>query len=297
MWHCNALYYVLLIVTEFYPALVVPARGVNPPRSPSSSISRQLNCRHFFVHFVQIVLGHLYYCLKFPHFLKKNPTFICTVHKKAVLLSGIILMFNHISLYLMNKVSLLIALFLSLSIPHTIADQWTNTELQSANTAAEVNYMTSLEKDVILYVNLARLYPQKFAKIEVENYTGPKGFSTHESFAANKSSLLVELQNRQGINALIPDYEMYNSAQCWANEMSETGAKGHNRTYCEKIFMGECCQYGVHVAREIVLQWLVDAGVESLGHRKICLSNKYDKAGVSHATHPNWNYCTVLDVR
>lgn len=45
--------------------------------------------------------------------------------------------------------------------------QWTTAELASANTAANAMYMSKLERDVLLYINLCRLYPQKFCELEV----------------------------------------------------------------------------------------------------------------------------------
>jgi len=43
-----------------------------------------------------------------------------------------------------------------------ISQNWTSEELQKANTAVNISSISSEEKEVIKYLNLARLYPQKF---------------------------------------------------------------------------------------------------------------------------------------
>jgi hypothetical protein len=54
-----------------------------------------------------------------------------------------------------------------------ISQNWTSEELEKANTAVNTYILSSEEKDVIKYINLARLYPQKFADLEVKDYYGP----------------------------------------------------------------------------------------------------------------------------
>lgn len=53
------------------------------------------------------------------------------------------------------------------------AQNWTEQELRLANTAVNVSILTIEEKEVLKYLNLARLYPQKFAELEVRDYLGP----------------------------------------------------------------------------------------------------------------------------
>ena len=94
---------------------------------------------------------------------------------------------------------------------------------------------------------------------------------------------------------LKPDLTMYKLARCWAKESGESGLVGHNRVQCEKGFMAECCSYGKSTALGIVLQLLIDHGVPSLGHRKICLSDKYSLVGATISTHLTYRFTSVLD--
>jgi uncharacterized protein YkwD len=179
----------------------------------------------------------------------------------------------------------------------SVSTAWTTQEIASANTAQGATFMTPLEQEVILYVNLARMYPRKFARVEVADYDGPEGFTVKQEFPEYKQSLLRDLQAMEPVGALQPDRNMYDLALCWATEMGESGIKGHNRISCPNGYLGECCQYAVHNGRGVALQWLIDAGQTGLGHRKICLSARYSVAGVSHQPHSKWRWCTVMDFR
>jgi hypothetical protein len=68
-----------------------------------------------------------------------------------------------------------ILLFLHLfAIDYDYLEPWTAEQLQSANTAGSVDYMNNAEKTVVLYMNLARLYPDDFNNYVLEPYAGKK---------------------------------------------------------------------------------------------------------------------------
>ena len=173
---------------------------------------------------------------------------------------------------------------------------WTNEELCAANTAATCPYMTQLERDVMMYINLARLYPKKFARIEVEDYEHAEGLGVYPSFPQYKQSLLKMLNSMEPAQALYPRYEYYQAAYCWAEESGRLGISGHSRVSCETLNVAECCSYVVHTAIDITLQWLIDDNVPSLGHRINCLNPEYSKAGISYMPHSTAGQCTVLDL-
>lgn len=175
------------------------------------------------------------------------------------------------------------------------AQEWTEREIARANTAINVDYMNEVEKDIIMYINLARMYPQKFAEVVVAPYNGPKGFSKERGFDAYKKSLLADLSRQQAMQPLQPSESMYDAAYCWAEESGRLGMTGHARVSCPSIEGAECCSYGVYRALDVVLQWLIDANVPSLGHRINCLNPEYNYAGVSQMRHTKWKYCTVWD--
>lgn len=180
---------------------------------------------------------------------------------------------------------------------------WTKEELCAANTAATCSYMTQLERDVMLYLNLARLYPKKFAKLEVENYEHAQGFGVYPTFPQYKRSLLETLYSMAPVQAFYPHHDFYLLAYCWAEESGRLGIKGHDRVTCKKTIgvanstaCAECCSYGVYTAIDITLQWLIDDQVPSLGHRINCLNPIYSKAGISFLPHSTAKYSTVLDL-
>jgi len=43
------------------------------------------------------------------------------------------------------------------------------------------------------------------------------------------------------------------------------------------------------------MQWLIDSGIESLGHRKICLQPAYKKIGIKVNPHFEYGHCAVAE--
>lgn len=204
--------------------------------------------------------------------------------EKSYLTGKTLVMTQRISYY-----SIVILLILSSSVAKCQQDQWTADELRRANTAATAYYMTEQERDVLLYMNLARMYPQKYARVEVEPYNSSSSY---------KTSLLAELRNRRPVGPLNPDKNMFQYAQCWAAESGRLGLEGHNRVNCAQMQFcsAECCAYdGKGNGRNYVLILLIDNVVPSLGHRKNILNSEYDKAGASIQPHARYGYCCVID--
>lgn len=172
---------------------------------------------------------------------------------------------------------------------------WTTEELQKANTAYNVNVLTYEEREVIKYINLARLYPQKFAILEVKDYLGPSKYGDYLKTSVYKQSLLTTLQSNLPVGLLFFNQGMYELAKCFAKESGERGEIGHVRNLCSYGYGGECCSYGPENGKDIALQLLIDHDVPSLGHREICLSPDFVKIGVSIASHKTYEHCCVLD--
>ena len=180
------------------------------------------------------------------------------------------------------KLSLFFVLFTTFAICQT----WTAEELAKANTCANTSYLTKNEKEVIQYVNLARMYPAKYAKIELVDA---------DKTTTYYKSLVKTLNSMTPVLPLTTDKKAYESAKCFALEQAKSGETGHDRENCESYFFGECCSYGKENARGVVMQLLVDNGVPSLGHREICLTAGYTAIGVSFQDHKVYGSCCVLD--
>jgi len=171
-----------------------------------------------------------------------------------------------------------------------VSQNWSARQIAQANTAKDIGALTEQEKAIIMYVNLARMYPKKYASIEVEN-------NDYEQGSDYRASLIDTLRTMEAAEPLHFDAEMYALAKCFAVESGLSGHVGHERDKCTEGFMGECCAYGHAEGRMIVLQLLIDHDVPSLGHREICLSDRYEGIGVSIQPHKEYRNCAVLDFK
>ena len=171
------------------------------------------------------------------------------------------------------------------------AQGWTIDEFEAANTAKDVENLTSEEKEVIRYINLARLYPKKFAQIEIVKSNSDFEITNDQYL----NSLVNTLKRMKAVDALYFDESLYQLAKCFAEESGASGYVGHYRKTCKKGYDAECCSYGCERGRQIVLQLLIDKGVPSLGHRNICLDKYMESIGTNIHSHSKYNFCCVLD--
>lgn len=183
--------------------------------------------------------------------------------------------------------------------PLTIFNEmWNDPKYNYCHTAKNITYLTPIEKDIIFILNLIRQYPADFNKTVVAYWPGYM-----DDVAMHKSgyyqSLIRDLKTMQPVGILHPDSLAWISARCHAVSSGKKGYLGHDRLTEECIkhenYKGECCHYGFSNALEIVMSLLIDEGVANLGHRKICLSNKYNGVGASLQSHTTYRYVTVID--
>ncbi len=176
---------------------------------------------------------------------------------------------------------------------------WADKKYSESNTAIQAQYLSEEEKKVIWVLNMIRQNPQLFLKTVLLN---PK---CHYYIKAEKrdfyfNSLITKLKTMKPINSLLlPDSAAFISARCHAVQSGKNGIIGHDRldSGCEKDFHGECCDYGNSDALDILLNLLIDRGIPELGHRVICLSDSYQKLGVSIQSHTVYRINTVLDFK
>ena len=163
---------------------------------------------------------------------------------------------------------------------------WNKPKYLAANTARDEDYLTYEEKKVFYYLNLMRMNPGLFAATYLHALKGSKNYY--------ESTLLRDLKRLSPKPILVPDLKLFESAKCHAVESGRTGYVGHNRKKCAEYFVGECCHYGDAEALDIVIYLLIDKGVESLGHRQICMMD-FNRLGVSIQPHKSFNVNAVLD--
>jgi len=179
------------------------------------------------------------------------------------------------------------------------SNEWNQQEYSKCNTAKDLKYISATDRDVICILNMARLNPALFLNSILLN---PNSSEFKEIKRRNfyYNSLVEDLKILSpNQTPLLPDYNLFVSANCHAYESGKTGYVGHDRKKkkCEADFYGECCDYGSSKPIDIVMSLLIDEDVPSLGHRKIMLSNQYTLIGVSTQPHIDYRTNTVLDFK
>jgi uncharacterized protein YkwD len=181
------------------------------------------------------------------------------------------------------------------------AEKLSGWDLSILDTARNTNYLTDKEKDVILLLNKARSNPRLFALQYLENLknSGKYALECYNEMIAAKT-----------LPVLQPSKALSMAAKEHAKTMGEKGLTGHNgpdgsspsdRVVRYGIFTGkylgpwENCSYGFNDPLEIILQLLIDDGVESRGHRKNILSPDIRYAGTSIMPHKSYMFNCVQD--
>ncbi len=186
------------------------------------------------------------------------------------------------------------------------------------NTAANANYLTPLEKEVVLEINRFRSNPSKYAnnyirpltnhyKNKLLNYPGDNTpIRTHEGVKA-VNECVRELQTATPQPILYPSKTLTKSANELQKYQAKTGKTGHtgsnNSTLKERIErfgkwqtqIAENIAYGNTSARQTVIFLLIDDGVKSRGHRKNLLDPNLKFVGVSTGKHPVYHSMCVMD--
>jgi uncharacterized protein YkwD len=185
---------------------------------------------------------------------------------------------------------LLLAIFpltLAVGFINQATPAWTPKELAAANTAKNVTYMDSVEKEIVMYCNLARMYPKRFAAIEVDGHY----------YGEDAVSLAKELRSITPRTALQPDSALTANANCFQVEQGKSGERGHLRKECTTDMRGENCSYGKSNALSVIMQLMVDEGIPSHGHRWNILNAGYTKIGVALGEHKTYFHSAVLDFK
>jgi len=176
------------------------------------------------------------------------------------------------------------------------SDEWNDPRYQVCNTARDADYMNEDEKNVIYILNLARYNPKLFAATVIKKY--PEYNDNAELINITYyQSLLTEMRTMKKMVPLKPDENCFSSALCHAVNTGVTGKTGHDRAdscKMEQYYNGECCDYGHIDPLDIVMSLLIDYGVPSLAHRRICFGN-YRFIGVSIQPHKRYDIGAVLD--
>jgi hypothetical protein len=182
------------------------------------------------------------------------------------------------------------------------AQPWTAQELIAANTAEFVPCISEEEKNAIKYLNLARMFPKKFAQTELKAYiTERQGRGTEFE---HEIELRKTLMTMKPVGRLVFNKSLYESAACFTAELATKPTMTCQRTSCpggafSKEFVYFSLGQDECKGRDIVLAELCTNDLPSNGrdYYKTLLSPTLVSAGISIHIKPlpQKEYCCVLD--
>lgn len=198
------------------------------------------------------------------------------------------------------------------------AQTWTDAEFRSANTAANAPYLSTEEKNIVMYMNLIRIDGEKFYYTFLEDYINNynakvKKYRNYNQLkiARNNSyyvSLLKHLQTVKNLPLYYPDEKLTLLSKNHAQDLNKNNIDTHESSdgtkfakrlsrYFPNKTMSENIDFGYSNSLDIVCHLLLDCGVPSLGHRFNILDqkNKFNTVGVGIQRHPTYTWCAVID--
>jgi len=205
----------------------------------------------------------------------------------------------------MKKFSIFLLLAMSsistVAIAQTLTG-WSADTLEICNTAKGATYLTEEEKKVIQLMNLARINGKAFSKRIAQPYIAKEGLVKDEYV----TTLLEDLNSTHGLPLLKPHQKLWESAAHHAYDMGHKGLIGHESSdgtthfnrmhrYHKAEKMAESLCYGYNDAIEIVMQLLLDEGIELRSNRYHILGSHYHHAGVSIKQHRVYDHNCVID--
>lgn len=194
---------------------------------------------------------------------------------------------------------------------------WSEEELRMANTAKNARYLNPEEKDLVMYMNLARINGEKFFNTYfqefLETYNQEMAqYSNYNQLKIDKDryykSLEKDLKSVKNLPVLYPDEALSWVAQQHAKDMNKynyaehkskdgRSAKDRISSKYPKRALGENLAFGFPTGLGNVCMLLLDKGVPDLGHRKLIINTtlKLNYVGVSIQPHTGYRYCSVTD--
>lgn len=185
-----------------------------------------------------------------------------------------------------------------------IATSWTAEEQLKARTNATTSKMDQIEQDVLYYINLVRINPEKFNTEVLIPYLKESGRQYSKKYTR---SLKKELNKTQSLPPLNYTDKLFDFAKHHARTTGKIGKVGHRsvmmksyKTRTKKLlkaysYVGENIHYGSNDPKKIVLELLIDDGIKNLGHRKNILSKNFVFASVSLQPHKKYRQNCVIE--
>ncbi|MFQ5937004.1 MAG: CAP domain-containing protein [Acidiferrobacterales bacterium] len=178
-----------------------------------------------------------------------------------------------------------------------------------------LDYLSALEREVVLEINLARSSPDLYVSFleEWQSYyrgrrierSGKPAIVTEEGVVAVEEATRF-LRSMGSLPLLRPSLGMSQGSKDHVNELGPVGAVGHkgirgswptdrvNRYGRWRQTIGESIYYGRSKAREIVIWLIVDDGVPSRAHRRNIFDPAFHFIGVGCGAHATYGTMCVL---
>lgn len=190
-----------------------------------------------------------------------------------------------------------------------------NWDLSKLDTAADCDYLTAKEKNVILEMNKVRSDPAKYAELYIKprlnRYSGNLYIEGDRRIQMKEGKKAAQecydvLRRSPKVPVLAPEKTLYLAAKDHAADQGKTGATGHtgsdgsgpgkrvDRYNPNLTYIGENISYGSHTARDIVVDLLIDDGVPSRRHRKNIMEKNFSITGVAIGAHRQYEMMCVL---
>lgn len=187
------------------------------------------------------------------------------------------------------------------------AQRFSESQISRANTASNCAYLSPEERNVVLYLNLARHDgPTFLAQYILPHITEENLDPVEQKYLI---SLLAELRQTRNLPPLYPDPTLTLAARDHARDLAQSRTFAHRSadgtSYPERIARyltdnqyiaaNECLATGYHDGLMTVIQLLIDQNVVDLGHRKALLDPEMRYLGVSTLPHPSHEWVSVLE--
>lgn len=175
-------------------------------------------------------------------------------------------------------------------------DEATAWNLNTVDTARKVDYLSTLEKDVLLEINKARTDPRAYAALYLLPYV------KNGNASAAMKECIIEMKNTKALKALQPSKKLALAAKEWVNVQGPGGGFGHGnigeRIHKQGLYphtCGENISYGRNDAKEMIIKLLEDDKEPNRGHRKNILSRAYTHVGIGFGPHKIYRFMCVQD--
>ena len=172
-------------------------------------------------------------------------------------------------------------------------------DVKALDTARNVDYLSDIEKDVVLEMNMARTNPSLYAELyiapRIKNFNGKtyNGRLITQEGAAVVDECVKFMAKAKPLSILNPEKGLSLAAQKHSSTQGETDQTGHTgvdgstpfkriEKYGTYKTAGENIAYGSNSGRDIVVDLLIDDGVSSRGHRKNIMNAQFDSSGVGY---------------